>query len=42
MISAGVDPVGALGSQDPLLKYNRVAERMMYWYKNTKIYYFLS
>ena len=33
---------GSLGSRDPLQKYIREAKRMVYWYKNTKKYYFLT
>ena len=31
-----------LGSRDPLQKFISEAKRMMYWYKNTKMYYFLT
>ena len=38
----GADPGRSLGSRDPLQKYIREPKRMMYWYKNTKMYYFLN
>ena len=36
------EPGGLWGLEIPLQKYIREAKRMMYWYKNTKMYYFLN
>ena len=39
----GVDPRRFLGvSRPPLQKYIKEAKRMMYWYINTKMHYFLK
>ena len=39
---AGADPGGLWGLETPLQKYIREAKRMMYWYKITKMCYFLT